>query len=119
MSTNYKICKKPEEVQSTNVFKNIKFGKNCLLENDSNTSTVKFEKEIVKTRETRSELVRNKEEGSHQNQNKRRIFEDNCEDKPSKKKFGIGIGGGASVRNLNFENTIAKTAEMGGGGKND
>ena len=35
-----------ETRRSTNVFKNIKIGKNCLLENDSNTSTVKFEKEM-------------------------------------------------------------------------
>ena len=47
-------------------------------------------------------------------------MEDNCEDKPSKKKFGIGIGGGASVRNFIFKiqyAKYAKTAERGGGGK--
>ena len=80
--------------QSTNVVKNVKFGKNYLLENVSYTRTVKFEKEIVETKETRSGLVRNVEEESHQNrsQNRRKRLEGCCEDKPSNRKVRNKLG---------------------------
>ena len=65
------------------------------------TSKVKFEKQSVETRETKSELVRNKEEGSHQNQNKRTRLRNHFEDLPSEKKICAWDRGRASVSNLN------------------
>ena len=119
MPTNVKLNKKPENVQnsmtptentkwaemppkykSTNVSTNVKFRENHLLENVDSVRKVMFKKVMVETMETGSNSVRNIDDGSHQigSQKKRKRLEENCEEKPSKKKFGIG--GGVLVRGV-------------------
>ena len=78
----------------------------------TNVSTkVMFKKVTVETMETGSNSVRNIDDGSHQigSQKKRKRLEETCEEKPRKKKFGIG--GGVLVRESNFESKNVKTPE--------
>ena len=63
-----------------------------------------------------SNPVRNIDDRNHQivSIKKRKRFEEICEEKPSRKKFGIGCG--VLVRVSNLESKTAKTHEAGGGG---